>query len=528
MRLPSTLAAAAVLLLAPLSLAQPGGPCAVVERSVDELQADMAAGVCTSRQITEAYLARIDQLDRSGPALRAVLAVNPDALAAADALDAERAAGKVRGPLHGIPVLLKDNVETADPVPTTAGALALAQNYAAADAPLVAQLREAGAVILGKANLSEWANFRSTRSSSGWSGLGGQTRNPYALDRSPCGSSSGTGAAVAASLAAVGVGTETDGSVVCPSSVNGLVGVKPTVGLVSRTGIVPLSHSQDTAGPMARSVRDAALLLSAMAGPDSLDVATTGADRYATDYAIDLDAGALRGARIGVLRDHFDFSADAGRLAERAVADLQSAGATVVDSLALPFRGEYGADEYTVLLYEFKDDLNRYLAARSGDVPVRSLADVIAFNRENAAASMPYFEQEILEMAQAKGPLTDSAYVVARERSRRLARKGLDSLLALHDLDALVAPTSSPAWPIDLVNGDHYLGSSSSPGAVSGYPSVTVPMGLAHGLPVGLSFIGGAYAEETLLKLAYAYEQATERREPPRYLPTVPIAPPTD
>ena len=513
-------------LLAPLALAQAPGTCAVAERSVTELQADLASGRCTSRQITAAYLARIDALDRSGPALRSVLAVNPDALAAADALDRERAAGTVRGPLHGIPVLLKDNVETAGPVPTTAGALALAQNYAAADAPLVAQLRAAGAVILGKTNLSEWANFRSTRSSSGWSGLGGQTRNPYALDRSPCGSSSGTGAAIAASLAAVGVGTETDGSVVCPSSVNGLVGVKPTVGLVSRTGIIPLSHSQDTAGPMARSVRDAALLLSAMAGPDPADPATAAADQHATDYAIDLDAGALRGARIGVLRDHFGFSADAGRLAERAVADLQAAGAVVVDSLALPFKDDYGAAEYEVLLYDFKDDLNRYLARRAGAVAVRSLADVIAFNRENAAASMPYFEQEILEAADAKGPLTDSAYVAALERSRRLARKGLDSLLALHRLDALVAPTTSPAWPIDLVNGDHYLGSSSSPGAVSGYPSVTVPMGLAHGLPVGLSFIGGPWTEAALLRLAYAYEQATLRREPPRYLPTVPIADP--
>ncbi len=509
----------ALLLIALVALrpAHAQDRCGVEEQSATQLQALMEGGTCSARQLVQAYLDRIADLDDD---LQAVLALNPDALVHADQLDAERAAGQVRGPLHGIPVLLKDNIETADRMPTTAGSLALEVNFAEADAPLVARLREAGAVILGKTNLSEWANFRSTNSSSGWSTLGGQTRNPYVLDRSPCGSSSGTGSAIAASLGAIGVGTETDGSITCPSSMNGLVGVKPTVGLVSRSGVVPLSHSQDTAGPMARTVRDAAQLLTAMAGSDAADTSTVRADSYATDYAAGLDADALRGARIGVLRDVFDFHPDAQRLAEQAVRDLRAAGAIIVDSLALPYRGQYGGAEYETLLYDFKHDLNAYLASRPR-ASARSLAEVISLNERERAHAMPFFEQEILERAQARGPLTDSVYVASRRQSRSQARGGLDSLMRMHELDALVAPTNGPAWPIDLVSGDNFSGSSSQAAAVSGYPHVTVPMGLAHGLPMGFSFVGGPWSEARLLALAYAYEQATQRREPPSYLPTI-------
>jgi amidase len=511
-----------VLLWAPRANAQPDAACAVVEASVADLQALMEAGTCTSRQLTQAYLERIETLDRSGPTLRSVLTTNPDALAIADALDAERAAGTVRGPLHGIPVLVKDNIGTADRMPTTAGALVLEGVIAPEDAFIVERLREAGAILLGKANLSEWANFRSTHSSSGGSALGGQTKNPYVLDRSPCGSSAGTGAAIAASLAAVGVGTETDGSVVCPSSANGLVGIKPTVGLVSRAGIIPLSHSQDTAGPMARSVEDAALLLSAMVGADPADTTTAAsADYVAPDYTVYLDADGLDGARIGVLRaSHWGDSPDTDRIADEAVAAMQAAGAVIVDSLGLP--GGYGGDEYTVLLYDFKHDLDAYLAAHP-TAPVKSLEEVIAFNEANADRSMPWFGQEILELAQEKGALTDSTYRAALEGSRSRARAQLDSLFDAHDLDALVAPTGGPAWPIDLVNGDHFVTSSSQPAAVSGYPNVTVPAGLAHGLPVGISFIGRRWSEPVLIRLAYAFEQASQRREPPRYFPTLPL-----
>ncbi len=512
--------ALALLALAALSPAHAQDRCAVEEQSATQLQALMTDGTCSARQLVQAYLDRIAALDAAGPTLQAVLTLNPDVLVQADALDAERAAGTTRGPLHGVPVLLKDNVETADRMPTTAGSLALENNFADEDAPLVASLRRAGAIVLGKTNLSEWANFRSTGSSSGWSTLGDQTRNPYVLDRSPCGSSSGTGSAVAASLGAIGVGTETDGSITCPASMNGLVGVKPTVGLVSRSGVVPLSHSQDTPGPMARTVRDAALLLTAMAGSDAADTATVYADVYKTDYAAGLRADALSGARIGVLRDVFGFHPDAQRLAERAVDDLRALGAVVVDSLALPYRGQYGGAEYQTLLYDFKHDLDAYLASRPR-ASAQSLADVIALNEQTRERAMPYFEQEILEMAQARGPLTDSVYVASRAQSRGQARAGLDSLMRTHDLDALVAPTNGPAWPIDLENGDAFTGSSSQAAAVSGYPHVTVPMGLANELPMGFSFVGLPWSEARLLALAYAYEQATQRRLPPTYLPTI-------
>jgi amidase len=512
----------AVLSAPQLSAQAPAASCKLEEATVAELQEGMRAGRCTARSLVEGYLARIDSLDRRGPALRSVIEVNPDALAIAEALDRERRAGKVRGPLHGIPVLVKDNIDTADRMSTTAGTLVLEGSIAPRDAHLAERLRAAGAVILGKTNLSEWANFRSTRSSSGWSGRGGQTRNPYALDRSPCGSSSGSGAAIAASLAAVGVGTETDGSIVCPAAASSLVGIKPTVGLLSRSGIIPISHSQDTPGPMARTVADAAVLLGVMAGADPRDPATAASRGKAqADYTRSLDPNGLKGARIGVARKRwFGYSAEADRLTEEAIAALRRAGATVIDSVEIPHLGEYGGAEYTVLLYEFKHGVNEYLASLGSRAPVRSLKEVIEWNERNRDRSMPYFGQEILKMAEEKGPLTDTAYVNALRKSQRLARAGIDSAMAKHRLDAIVAPTGSPSWPIDLVNGDHFLGASSSAAAVSGYPNVTVPAGYAFGLPVGISFIGRAWSEPTLIRLAYAFEQATRHRRAPRYLPT--------
>jgi amidase len=424
--------------------------------------------------------------------------------------------------LHGIPVLIKDNIATGDRMKTTAGSLALADAPAPRDAFVAKRLRDAGAIILGKTNLSEWANFRSTHSVSGWSGRGGQCRNPYALDRNPCGSSSGTGAAIAANLAAVGVGSETDGSIVCPSSANSLVGIKPTLGLVSRSGIIPIAHSQDTAGPMARSVADAAALLGVMAGSDPADAATADAGAQGqTDYMKFLDPNGLKEARIGVARAKVSgYSAGADKLFEAAVAVLKQAGAVIVDPADIPHLGEYDDAEFTVLLYEFKADLNTYLAGL-GATPPKTLADLITFNDQNRDRELPYFGQEIFTMAQEKGPLTDDAYMEALLHCRRLSRaEGLDAVFAKEKLDALVAPTGSPPWTTDLVNGDHFLGASSTPAAVSGYPSITVPVGYVHGLPVGMSFIGKAWSEPTLIKLAFAYEQAAKPRRPPRFLPT--------
>jgi amidase len=468
----------------------------------------------SARQLTQAYLARIARLDES---LHSVIELNPDALAIADQLDRERAAGRTRGALHGIPILIKDNIDTADRMRTSAGSLALAESIARNDAYIVRRLREAGAVLLGKTNLSEWANFRSTHSTSGWSGRGGLTRNPYALDRNCCGSSSGTGAAIAASLAAVGVGTETDGSIVCPSSSCGLVGVKPTLGLVSRTGIIPIAHSQDTAGPMTRTVTDAAILLGAMTGLDSLDAATAASRGHAhADYTRFLDPNGLRGARIGVARQYFGFNDHVDRVMKDALDVLTKLGATLVDPANMEHHDEYGGTELEVLLYEFKHDLNAYLAQLPPSVQTRTLADLIKFNEEHREKEMPYFGQELFLQAQEKGPLTTPAYRKALAKNHRLSRTmGIDAVMKKHKLDALIAPTGGPVWTTDLVNGDHYSGGYSSASAVSGYPHVTVPAGHAFGLPVGLSFFAGAWSEPALLKYAYAFEQATKVRKAP-------------
>jgi amidase len=499
-----------------------GQTFALEEVTVEELQRRMQSGQETAGGLTDKYLERIRTLDST---LHAVLETNPDARAQADALDAERRAGSTRGPLHGIPILLKDNIATTGKMHTTAGSLALLESVVARDAFLVGRLQAAGAVLLGKTNLSEWANFRSSHSSSGWSGRGGQCRNPYVLDRSPSGSSSGSGAAVAASLCAIAVGTETDGSIVSPAAACGLVGLKPTVGLISRSGIIPISHSQDTAGPMARTVRDAALLLSALAAPDEADPATRHSGRPSGgDFTRGLEPGGLRGARIGVPRPvYFGYSPAADALAETALAVLRELGATLVDPAPIGTATSLDGPEDLVLLYEFKADLDGYLRGLSGPGP-RSLAELIAFNEKNVATEMPFFGQDRFFKSQAKGPLTDPAYRKALALCRRLAgREGIDATMDRYHLDALVAPTQGPAWLIDLVNGDSFTGSSSTPAAVAGYPSITVPMGQVHALPVGLSFFGRAWSEATLLRLAYAYEQATHHRQAPRLLSTAPL-----
>ena len=490
----------------------------VEERSVAEWQAALARGELTSRQLVERYLQRIESLDARGPTLRAVLETNPDAFDIATALDAERKAGKLRGPLHGIPVLVKDNIDTADRMHTTAGSEALAGERPTRDAFIVERLRAAGAIVLGKTNLSEWANFRSTHSSSGWSARGGQARNPYALDRSPSGSSSGSGIAAASNYCTVAIGTETDGSITSPSAACSLVGLKPTVGLVSRSGIVPISHTQDTAGPMCRSVADAAVLLAAIAGADSRDVATRGA--RTADYVAALDANGLKGARIGVAREKLTGYSDAADAAfERALAVMKDRGAVIVDPADITTVGKFGDAEFDVLLYEFKPDLERYLATRPPGVRARTLDALIAYNRAHADAEMPYFKQEIFEMAAKKGPLTSPGYTKALAQCRTLSRtQGLDATFARHHVDAIVAPTSGAPWLIDHVNGDAGSGgSSTTPCAVAGYPAITVPVGYVSGLPLGITFMGRPWSEAALLKLAFAYEQASKVRVAPKF-----------
>jgi len=491
------------------------------ELSITDLQRHMQSGRYSARSLLEKYVSRIQEIDKAGPALNSIIELNPDAESIATNLDRERKDKGARGPLHGIPILIKDNIDTADRMMTTAGSLALVGSKPSQDSFVAKRLREAGAVILGKTNLSEWANFRSNHSSSGWSGRGGQTRNPYAVDRNPCGSSSGSGVAVSANLCAAAIGTETDGSVVCPSSANSLVGIKPTVGLVSRAGIIPIAHSQDTAGPMARTVSDAVILLGILTGQDIRDPATAESrDKALSDYTRFLDKDGLKGMRLGVARKYFGFNDQVDKLMSERLEDLKRLGAILVDPADIPTSGKFDASELEVLLYEFKADLNKYLAGL-GTSPVRSLKEVIDFNEKHRDKEMPYFGQDLFIKAQAKGPLTSQQYILALKKNHLLTRtQGIDFVMKQHRLDALIAPTGGPAWPTDLVNGDHFTGGYSSASAVAGYPHITVPAGYVFGMPVGMSFFADAYSEPKLIKMAYAFEQGTKARQPPKFLPS--------
>ena len=500
---------------------------ALDDLTITAAQAEFAAGRLTSRALTEHYLMRIRTLDADGPRVNSVIEVNPDALARADAADAERVAGRAIGPLHGMPILLKDNIDTADRMSTSAGSLALADHHARRDAHIVARLRASGAVILGKTNLSEWANFRSSRSSSGWSGRGGQTKNPHVLDRSPCGSSSGSGAAVAADFCIAAVGTETDGSVVCPASLNGIVGLKPTVGLVSRHGIIPISASQDTAGPMARTVRDAALLLNGMIGRDTADTAMRSLPAtLPQDYTRTLDVEGLKGMRVGVARNYFGFDSRVDALMEDAIRVMRDRGAVIVDNANVPNADKYGREEFEVLLHEFKAGVNAYLGALPATQPVHSLAELILWNERNSDLELHWFGQETFRQAQQRGPLSSAAYKRARETCLRLSRReGIDAVLKRTRCDVLIGPTGGPAWVIDLITGDHFGGGVSTAPAVAGYPHLTVPAGRVAGLPVGISFFGGLWSEPQLLRAGFAFEQATTHRRRPAFFPTVASTP---
>jgi amidase len=533
--LATTVASAAVPALAAARVKGPGSQASdsnviprefeLDELTIDDLQQAMQAGKYSSRSLTEKYLARIQDIDKAGPRINSVIEVNPEALEIAEALDRERKDKGARGPLHGIPLLIKDNIDTADRMNTTAGSLALLGSTPPKDAFVASQLRKAGAVILGKTNLSEWANIRSSHSTSGWSGRGGLTRNPYALDRNPCGSSSGTGAAVSANLCAAGVGTETDGSVVCPSSANGLAGMKPTLGLISRSGIIPIAHSQDTSGPMARTVRDAAILLGAMAGIDPDDKETPASSgKSQLDYTKFLDANGLKGARIGVVRKYFGFNDAVDQLMNTLIDEMKRAGADITDPADIPTLGKFDDTELLVLLYELKADLAAYLARLGDSAQVKSLKDVIEFNEKHIAKEMPYFGQDMFLKAEEKGPLTSKEYLDALANNRKSTRAdGIDFIMDKYKLDALVAPTGGPAWLTDLINGDHSAGGSSNAAAVAGYPNINVTAGYLYGLPVGISFFGRAWSEPTLLKIAYAFEQLTKARQKPMFLPSIPL-----
>ncbi len=499
-------------------------PFELDEATIDSLQESMLSGSRTSKSLTQLYLDRIEQLDKRGPVLRSVIEINPEAVTIAEALDAERKAGKTRGPLHGIPIFLKDNIDTADRLHTSAGSFALENSIAPRDSYVAKKLREAGAVILGKANLSEWANFRSTRSTSGWSARGGQCRNPYALDRNPCGSSSGSAVAVAANLCTIAIGTETDGSIVCPSGRNGIVGIKPTVGLVSRSGIVPVAHSQDTAGPMARTVKDAAIVLGALVGFDPRDPMTeSGQSHFQTDYVRFCDPAGLKGAKIGVARQLANLGADVNELLDKALDTLKSAGAEIVDPVPL-VSGALGEAEFEVLLYEFKADLNAYLKDLGPTAPIKSLNELIEFNKANRERELSYFDQDIFLMAATKGPLTEATYLEALAKAQRMARQdGIDRVMDRDGLDAIVAPSGGPAWITDPLNGDHFTGASSQFPAVAGYPNINVPAGFIRGLPVGISFFGRAWSEPKLIAITYAFEQATKHRQVPKFLERVPL-----
>lgn len=496
-------------------------PFILDETTITTLQAQMAKGTLTAVQITKLYLNRIDQIDRSGPGLNSVLEVNPDALNIAESLDQERAQKKLRGPLHGIPILLKGNIDTADAMHTNAGASAIAKARPLQDAHLVKLLREAGAIVLGKTNLSEWANFRSTRSSSGWSSVLGQTHNPYVLNCSPCGSSSGSGVAASANLCTVAIGTETDGSIVCPSSTNGIVGLKPTIGLVSRSGIIPISHTCDTAGPMTSSVTDAAILLSVLTGGDESDPAMLNRNnnQVSSDYTLFLNNNGLSGKRIGVARSFFGFHEGVDAIMEQSLQAIKEAGAELIDLPDFKLSPEAYQAQWLVLLYEFKAGVNAYLKGLPSDFPIRTLAQIIEYNNQNSATAMPWFKQEILELAEAKGDLNSQEYLDALSLMKEQAGpQGIDKVMENNSLDALVAPTGSAAWSIDLVNGDHFLGGSSSPAAMAGYPNITVPAGFLHQLPVGISFFGKAFTEGKLLEMAYAFEQRTKVRKKPEFI----------